>query len=193
MCGEQKMLRLRRQPNTGSPPRVRGTADTKAKPRGGGGITPACAGNRNSPSIKGVAAWDHPRVCGEQFTAVLFWMRAAGSPPRVRGTGKKLLSFLHRCGITPACAGNRLLNWQKKFPLEDHPRVCGEQQTQTSSQTMGLGSPPRVRGTAAHYFRHNYASRITPACAGNRGMTTTEYQEWEDHPRVCGEQLPHTQ
>ena len=31
--------------------------------------------------------------------------------------------------------------------------------------------------------------RITPACAGNRPLTSTLHEMMRDHPRVCGEQI----
>ena len=70
-------------------------------------ITPACAGK----SVRALPARrekeDHPRVCGEKFTAYAKRSTRQGSPPRVRG--KVLLRVLRHeaTGITPACAGKR--------------------------------------------------------------------------------------
>ena len=72
------------------------------------GITPACAGKSYR-----VPDWQsgHP-----------------GSPPRVRGKAKEVVSVLSCPGITPACAGKSggygIINTNS----EDHPRVCGEKQ-----------------------------------------------------------------
>ena len=54
-----------------------------------------------------------------------------------------------------------------KVPLEDHPRMCGEQNQLLMDQVPIPGSPPRVRGTAAPGSRAGPAEGITPACAGN--------------------------
>ena len=50
------------------------------------GIIPACAGNSYYIVSKGMAVWDHPRVCGEQMPRMESTAKAAGSSPRVRGT-----------------------------------------------------------------------------------------------------------
>ena len=72
--------------------------------------------------------------------------------------------------------------------LRDHPRVCGEQPKAEDSEAYKKGSPPRVRGTVQHCFESQVDDRITPACAGNRGIHNLESPTSQDHPRVCGEQ-----
>ena len=70
---------------------------------------PACAGN----SSHGVSAISiisvHPRVCGEQLIAQLFFLTSNGSSPRVRGTA--LLDPMQHGfkRFIPACAGNRMV------------------------------------------------------------------------------------
>ena len=49
----------------GSPPRVRGIVVILTAVQYGFGITPACAGNRETASAVVVRRGDHPRVCGE--------------------------------------------------------------------------------------------------------------------------------
>ena len=48
------------------------------------------------------------------------------SPPRMRGKGNLLLDGNIPLGITPACAGKRLLPLPVCLHRRDHPRVCGE-------------------------------------------------------------------
>ena len=55
-----------------------------------------------------------------------------------------------------------------KVPLEDHPRMCGEQVVAVWEMRSRPGSPPRVRGTDCDYPPTFGDVRITPACAGNR-------------------------
>ena len=70
-------------------------------------------------------------------------------------------------GITPAYAGKSAgCSWLHPRP-RDHPRVCGEKKSRRCCTSIGLGSPPRVRGKASTSCCH----------AGVPG----------DHPRVCGE------
>ncbi len=72
--------------------------------------------------------------------------------------------------------------------IGDHPRVCGEQIAFITLVIVFLGSPPRVRGTVYKLKPAIYSLRITPACAGNRTITTVIMSTSSDHPRVCGEQ-----
>ena len=110
---------------------------------------------------------DHPRVCGEKFSAFL----AAMTTER----------------ITPAYAGKSGTYssiWQFS---RDHPRVCGEKEVMLNTQIYRLGSPPRMRGKADSPSARFRVHRITPAYAGksfSHDFTCTKNQ---DHPRVCGE------
>ena len=47
-----------------------------------------------------------------------------------------------------------------------------------------------MRGTVPQYYDVTNLQRITPACAGNRLEEKYLPQLSQDHPRVCGEQLP---
>ena len=66
--------------------------------------------------------------------------------------------------------------------------MCGEQLLRNPRLNAVLGSPPRVRGTAAAVRYPFQVIRITPACAGNSSSTTRRWSPGRDHPRVCGEQ-----
>ena len=149
VCGEQFLPDLPCKSRIGSPPRVRGTVCLR---RGGHippGITPACAGNRQPRPARTTRPQDHPRVCGEQIKPRSHRRQQGGSPPRVRGTVQLLVAKLADSGspprvrgtgrhwarrrlllrITPACAGNRDYQTPLTAGIEDHPRVCGEQDT----------------------------------------------------------------
>jgi len=54
--------------------------------------------------------------------------------------------------------------------------------------SVGMGSPPRVRGAVIERDIRNRFRRITPACAGSRKESSLAEKRTEDHPRVCGEQ-----
>ena len=70
---------------------------------------------------------------------------------------------------------------------KDHPRVCGENGTQSSIFRPVVGSPPRVRGKLKGKIFFIAMCGITPACAGKTDMMKGEGADEEDHPRVCGE------
>ena len=151
----------------GSPPRVRGTVHAHTPMGLWIGITPACAGNRQTGILTCLPMKDHPRVCGEQLYYKFNRHKRGGSPPRVRGTEGLRLDFGIWTRITPACAGNSPILTPKMCQNRDHPRVCGEQNSHSTATQDRLGSPPRVRGTAPHPVVVDDHHRITPACAGN--------------------------
>ncbi len=187
MCGEQMSRAIWVATSSGSPPRVRGTAQ----------LRPWCYAKEGSPPrVRGTACGakpgrrlkgDHPRVCGEQPCTYVLGCAGKGSPPRVRGTDNSTMEENLYRRITPACAGNRALfgrvgkedtritpacagnstgDSTKQKPEQDHPRVCGEQLAAPSVGEPSSGSPPRVRGTAPGQIVSLYTG-ITPACAGN--------------------------
>ena len=113
-------------------------------------ITPAYAGKRGRCCSDRLRCWDHPRVCGEKSMPIVVLFFLLGSPPRMQG---KVIVPSMSAGylrITPACAGkSRGMQISTTF-FKDHPRVCGEKYW-IGSPVMGLtGSPPRMRGKAAH-------------------------------------------
>ena len=105
----------------------------------------------------------------------------------MRGKGFFDTSNLHILGITPACAGKSSISGDVKYPLQDHPRVCGEKQYRIDSRCSHVGSPPRVRGKGLQGHQARCRHGITPACAGKRRRTCGPCGCPKDHPRVCGE------
>ena len=111
------------------------------------------------------------------------------SPPRVRGKVPVCCPEHRKVRITPAYAGKRDLVISGSGDIEDHPRVCGEKFTLSSSTAVSPGSPPRMRGKAPAQTLTGSASRITPACAGKRQRQSGHNEAYRDHPRVCGEKV----
>ena len=110
---------------------------------------------------------DHPRACGEQYTWICELHGQAGSPPRMRGTAYYAKIDNGYIGITPAHAGNSRGYLSHCNASWDHPRACGEQNYSRYSKNRGVGSPPRMRGTASANSTAYIIPRITPAHAGN--------------------------
>ena len=108
MCGEKLASGLSLRRMTGSPPHVRGKASHRGLVWELPGITPACAGKRQSPSGSHRLSLDHPRMCGEKCLNSLMVAPVTGSPPHVRGKGDSEVISQCTHGITPACAGKRL-------------------------------------------------------------------------------------
>ena len=148
-------------------PRVRGKAKAVRLVGHDVGITPACAGKRDTFTRRRRSRKDHPRVCGE-----------------------KLHLTVHACihfGITPACAGKRAVLSCPGLSHPDHPRVCGEKTAPDCRMLNMSGSPPRVRGKGFLFRRLLWSMGITPACAGKRSRPRSRRGSSRDHPRVCGE------
>ena len=152
-------------------------------------ITPACAGKSFSSSFFAFSDRDHPRVCGEKARLCATPHNAGGSPPRVRGKGRDGNAAPPKTGITPACAGKRLMLCRCLRSCGDHPRVCGEKVIPCTPGLHIQGSPPRVRGKGLCRPAGAHAGGITPACAGKRKRAGTAAAMGGDHPRVCGEKL----
>ena len=71
----------------------------------------------------------------------------------------------------------------------DHPRVCGENIQKALVDYVELGSPPRVRGKRDTQHARASPDRITPACAGKTSFIMHRRCRYQDHPRVCGENM----
>ena len=150
-------------------------------------VSPAYAGKRACTPCCTPVCGDHPRVCGEKFCFVLSLYNLLGSPPRMRGKGRRHLGpqLLH--GITPACAGKRILTIALPPQCWDHPRVCGEKNSASVIRNCKQGSPPRMRGKVHFHPVCPAACRITPAYAGKSRIRRACTDRHRDHPRMCGE------
>ena len=67
--------------------------------------------------------------------------------------------------------------------------MCGEKPLAAVLLVNTIGSPPRVRGKAAHEYEVYCQKGITPACAGKRERGGRRRSCCRDHPRVCGEKI----
>ena len=167
VCGEKRWRYPSPVAVAGSPPRVRGKAAGGFRGCQRTWITPACAGKSPADSRYRRRFWDHPRVCGEKFGRRNITRFSSGSPPRVRGKGRKrnvstpqIRDHPRVCGEKASLVNRRLRNWgspprvrgkvfrpvDRSFPSGDHPRVCGEKSLMKTMPHDTCGSPPRVRG-----------------------------------------------
>ena len=110
-----------------------------------------------------------------------------GSPPRMRGKGRRNGRAFPGNGITPAYAGKSGHAINPNVCGQDHPRVCGEKSPFSLFRPPHLGSPPRMRGKACGLFQLVESPGITPAYAGKREGPKNAQSKVGDHPRVCGE------
>ena len=171
----------------GSPPRARGKAILTSCPVPWGRITPACAGKSPSSPATSMCWRDHPRVRGEKPQHERAIGAGEGSPPRARGKGSIVINAQGMDGITPACAGKRILAGKRRHRRRDHPRVRGEKGTAKKFDPYTGGSPPRARGKDCADPPRRWGEGITPACAGKSTPCRGRLGPARDHPRVRGE------
>ena len=168
VCGEKNGNYDTQACGGGSPPRMRGKGGLGQNARFKARITPAYAGKRHSPCMRGTCPRDHPRVCGEKAFMAFCRNCAVGSPPRMRGKVCFLGCISVLTGITPAYAGKSYLIGTGLSDTKDHPRVCGEKTVLDLSRLVEQGSPPRMRGKADPPSARFRVHGITPAYAGKR-------------------------
>ena len=130
------------------------------------GITPTCAGT-TWYQVQGLPLlWDHPCMCGDYPGNATYKICSRGSPLHVRGLHVSQSLFLQPVRITPACAGTTYNPVAISFTNRDHPRLCGDYESQTSTPLTPPGSPPPVRGLLKNCNAFYLLDGITPACAG---------------------------
>ena len=105
----------------------------------------------------------------------------------MRGKAPRVLADRASDGITPAYAGKRRGRGRERERRQDHPRVCGEKRSLSSSSRAKMGSPPRVRGKERKRCCTATGTGITPAYAGKSRLHTSVLPWRRDHPRICGE------
>ena len=105
----------------------------------------------------------------------------------MRGKAKHTHAFQFRHRITPACAGKRLCLTCVLAILWDHPRMCGEKESNIGGYVSTVGSPPHVRGKVRRLTLERLFTGITPACAGKSTKLRNAIRSKWDHPRMCGE------
>ena len=151
------------------------------------GITPAYAGKSLLLRHQFFSRWDHPRVCGEKFSAHSARRYRTGSPPRMRGKATRPHAKPRPSRITPAYAGKRRHVQYRPSGNKDHPRVCGEKMMVASRPWRLRGSPPRMRGKGSAEILSTVFIGITPAYAGKRESLRREERFGGDHRHVWGE------
>ena len=155
----------------------------------GSRITPAYAGKSLPEELEQALPKDHPRVCGEKACMQCTLQGHGGSPPRMRGKGRRNGRAFPGNGITPAYAGKSGHAINPNVCGQDHPRVCGEKSPFSLFRPPHLGSPPRMRGKVVHFFGAHLPDGITPAYAGKSRILSSFPTRFWDHPRVCGEKF----
>ena len=107
----------------------------------------------------------------------------------MRGKDKSGFGRVGTAGITPAYAGKSHALTPSKNLRKDHPRLCGEKQPTVGQIRCIRGSPPPMRGKVESGYLNDDGTGITPAYAGKSERHQRQNQEYQDHPRLCGEKI----
>ena len=84
----------------------------------------------------------------------------------MRGKVQNLSKRIRTNRITPAYAGKSYRYSFRKICNKDHPRLCGEKETDIQARNKKAGSPPPMRGKATCLSHQERPAGITPAYAG---------------------------
>ncbi len=110
----------------GSPPLARGTLGPGRRRPRGRRLTPARAGNSSGRPAASRLGPAHPRSRGELVGALGAVLAEGGSPPLARGTRLRHSPHVRHGRLTPARAGNSLLDEERPTVSSAHPRSRGE-------------------------------------------------------------------
>ena len=130
-----------------------------------------------------------PAYAGKSQRTLAIQDEPQGSPPRMRGNGRRRHPEPSFCGITPAYARKSHF---RVFGLQadaDYPRVCGEKASKLAFMCNNSGSLPHMRGKDFFIEDGLLADGITPAYAGKRLVHIVVEPLFGDHPRICGEKF----
>ena len=105
----------------------------------------------------------------------------------MRGKRDTMAKATEKNRITPADAGKTMPTLTKSLTYGDHPRGCGENAKQRERIQGDLGSPPRMRGKPLFCVMIYKTLGITPADAGKTCKKCSQFSQYRDHPRGCGE------
>jgi len=151
------------------------------------GNTPACAGTTRASDPRPARTAEHPRVRGDDPSAPPFRLPGYGTPPRARGRLPAATAPAALRGNTPACAGTTRGGRVGGGALSEHPRVRGDDLTNTAAGLQVRGTPPRARGRRLAGQHRRRGERNTPACAGTTRPSRSTPGRGAEHPRVRGD------
>ena len=171
----------------GSPPLARGTPQASSATPLILRLTPARAGNTCTLWLHRNAIAAHPRSRGEHRYLPPFTPFILGSPPLARGTLLVVIGLIIGGRLTPARAGNTHERTACMAEHSAHPRSRGEHKTPGCTAAPSTGSPPLARGTLVPAQHCQVRRRLTPARAGNTGMSAPALCASSAHPRSRGE------
>ena len=166
VCGGTYSGRRGGSVHKGLSPRVRGNHLMVSQAYKDLRSIPACAGEPTSATLKWIADWVYPRVCGGTSSVDRHSRETDGLSPRVRGNQCHLTRDEASPRSIPACAGEPPSYLSSGANARVYPRVCGGTGHYLDVHSSRIGLSPRVRGNLIHPLSHSLLPRSIPACAG---------------------------
>ena len=186
VCGGNRVNVHLSVAHSGTSPRVRGKPARTRRSNLSHRYIPACAGETIPNIAQVILTRVHPRVCGGNAPAMISFILATGTSPRVRGKPNSIKAHAKRQGYIPACAGETArLKFQPPV-MWVHPRVCGGNSSAAADLGPIPGTSPRVRGKPPPPLTDPPLKRYIPACAGETQLPPPGTPGIPVHPRVCG-------
>ena len=111
-----------------------------------------------------------PAYAGKSDHSESWNFHLTGSPPPMRGKVSASRGHVETVRITPAYAGKRLCKGTAPQCVRDHPRLCGEKETDIQARNKKAGSPPPMRGKEPRKACGDRQDGITPAYAGKSNI-----------------------
>ena len=187
VCGENQSEMSEKKFHSGTSPRMRGkqalTCTSIQELRN----IPAYAGKTPVGSQAAPTHAEHPRVCGENSSALFKASSFFGTSPRMRGKHNPTILVGFESRNIPAYAGKTEWSDLPDFQGREHPRVCGENVNEPATRQPVLGTSPRMRGKPLQLITPRLYQRNIPAYAGKTRRHGLYQWRLQEHPRVCGE------
>ena len=185
VCGGTKATRETGRRSGGLSPRVRGNHIEVGRVDVPIRSIPACAGEPQKSTRKGVRRPVYPRVCGGTSASYRKNPPPKGLSPRVRGNRRVLQNLIKIPQSIPACAGEPRTCGRKWRRMTVYPRVCGGTKHKLLRGKSMEGLSPRVRGNLIRIPSVERWHGSIPACAGEPPPPTAARLS----PRVRGNPL----
>ena len=164
--GENRELGKTMRREGGSSPRGRGKPATVSAANGSSRLIPAWAGKTTVGGARAIDNTAHPRVGGENVSALTGDDIRAGSSPRGRGKPGTEVARPVLDRLIPAWAGKTRYSHGNDPLLGAHPRVGGENVLNKTGKPEPVGSSPRGRGKRPVGLRQRHERGLIPAWAG---------------------------
>ena len=188
-CGEHTAISDVSGFGVGSSPRMWGTPPRSPHQRPGARFIPTHVGNTDDRDVPQSGGPVHPHACGEHPAGRSTFANASGSSPRMWGTrnDRALYKPLHR--FIPTHVGNTWLGLMSWAWGPVHPHACGEHGIPFGSESVLIGSSPRMWGTPILIISLRAPRRFIPTHVGNTGSGPTDTAALSVHPHACGEHV----